>query len=205
MNMRPMLFGIAAMAAIVVASNILVQHLLGDWLTWGALSYPFAFLVTDLTNRMLGAKAARKVVISGFVVGVICSLIAGQFVNEYGDPLVSHRVALASGTAFLVAQLMDVTLFDRLRSGSWWRAPLVSSLAGSALDTTLFFSIAFSGLFLFLDPSDPNGWAREAAPLLGWGPMLPLWASLAVADFAVKLSLAMVALIPFRALSTRLA
>ncbi len=121
--------------------------------------------------------------------------------NEYGDPLVTLRVAIGSGTAFLVAQLIDVAVFDRLREGSWWRAPLVSSLIGSAVDTALFFSIAFSGFFSFIDPNDPNGWALDPVPLLGMGMIAPLWVSLAVADFGVKFSLALVALGPFRVLT----
>lgn len=200
---RPMLIGVAAMAAVVVASNILVQHLFGDWLTWGAFTYPVAFLVTDLTNRALGAGAARRVVFAGFAVGVLCSLIASRFLNELGEPLVTFRIALGSGLAFLSAQLLDVAVFDRLRAGAWWRAPLISSLCGSALDTAIFFSIAFSAAFMFLAPGDPNGWARTAVPFLGAGPALPLWVSLAVADFAVKLALALLALVPFRALSRR--
>ncbi|MFV0475620.1 MAG: queuosine precursor transporter [Pikeienuella sp.] len=202
---RPVLTGVAAMALVVVISNILVQHLLGGWLTWGALTYPIAFLVTDLTNRALGARAARWVVMAGFAVGVLCSLIASGFSNEFGDPLVSLRVALGSGLAFLCAQSLDVAIFDRLRRGAWWRAPLASSLIGSATDTAIFFSVAFSAAFMFIDPADPNGWAREAVPLLGVGPAAPLWVSLAVADFGVKLSLAALALIPFRAFSRRLA
>ncbi|MEM7547763.1 MAG: queuosine precursor transporter [Pseudomonadota bacterium] len=202
---KPVLLAIAAMAAVVVASNILVQYLLGDWLTWGALSYPIAFLITDLTNRAFGARVARRVVFAGFAVGVTCSLIASQLYNEFGDPLVTLRIAIGSGTAFLVAQLVDVFIFNRLREGTWWRAPFLSSLAGSALDTALFFSIAFSDVFVFIDPSDPNGWARDTVPLLGMGPVAPLWVSLAVADFFVKFALAVCALIPFRILSGRIA
>jgi hypothetical protein len=101
--------------------------------------------------------------------------------------------------------MLDVSVFDRLRSGRWWRAPLVSSLAGSALDTALFFTIAFSGALTLLAPSDDVSWASEMIPLLGMGPPAPLWVSLAVADFGVKLALAMIALAPFRALSARLA
>jgi len=200
---RGLILGVVAMAAIVVASNILVQFLLGDWLTWGAFTYPFAFLVTDLMNRTYGPALARKVVFSGFVVGVICSLIGTQIILEFG-PAVSLRIALGSGFAFLVAQLTDVKIFDRLRIGSWWRAPLVSSFIGSSLDTFLFFSIAFSGAFIFLDASQPNGWAREVIPMFGIGPEAPLWVSLAVADFAVKMSLALVALGPYRRLTRTL-
>ncbi|MEM7505369.1 MAG: queuosine precursor transporter [Pseudomonadota bacterium] len=197
-RMRGIVLAVVAMAAIVTASNVLVQHLLGDWLTWGAITYPFAFLVTDLTNRMLGASAARKVVIAGFVIGIACSLVASQMVNADGYPITTLRIAIGSGVAFLAAQLLDVSVFNRLRAGSWWRPPLVSSFFGSAVDTALFFSIAFSAAFVFIDPSAPNAWAREAVPLLGQGPVMPLWISLAVADFGVKMALAMIALVPFR-------
>ena len=191
------------MAAVVVASNILVQFLLGDWLTWGAFTYPIAFLVTDLMNRAYGAKAARRVIFAGFVVGVICSLIGTQIMLEFG-PAVTLRIAIGSGTAFLVAQLVDVLVFDRLRQGHWWRAPLVSSLIGSSLDTALFFTIAFSTWLAFIDPATDVSWANEALPLLGLGPVVPLWASLAVADFGVKLALALVALVPFRLIAGRM-
>ena len=194
--MTLLLPGILAMATIVVASNILVQFLFGQWLTWGAFTYPLAFLVTDVMNRVYGASTARKVVFAGFVTGVICSLIGTQIMGEFG-PLVTWRIALGSGLAFLTAQLLDVSIFDRLRGGAWWEAPLVSTIIGSAVDTALFFTIAFSGALVFLDPAEPNGWAREIIPLLGMGPELPLWVSLAVADFGVKLALAAVALIPF--------
>jgi queuosine precursor transporter len=189
--------GIAAMAAIVVASNVLVQFLFGNWLTWGAFTYPFAFLVTDLMNRLHGPGAARRVVVAGFVVGVACSLVGSQVEGASG-PLVSLRVALGSGIAFLSAQLVDVAVFDRLRAGRWWRAPLVSSVAGSALDTALFFTIAFSAQLAWISPQTDVAWANAEVPLLGLGPVVPLWISLAVADFAVKLGLAMIALMPFR-------
>jgi uncharacterized PurR-regulated membrane protein YhhQ (DUF165 family) len=173
--------GVAAMAAIVVTSNILVQFLFGPWLTWGAFTYPFAFLVTDLVNRRHGPVVARRVVLAGFVTGVLCSLAGTQIVGDTG-PLVTLRVALASGIAFLVAQTVDVAVFDRLRQGSWWRAPLVSTLIGSALDTTLFFAIAFSAALAFVDPFSDATWATEPLPLLGVGPVVPLWVSLAGAS-----------------------
>ena len=195
--------GILAMAAIVVASNILVQFLLGDWLTWGAFTYPFAFLVTDVMNRVYGASAARRVVFAGFLTGIACSLIGTQIVGEFG-PLVTLRIALGSGMAFLVAQLLDVAVFSALRDGRWWRAPLVSTLVGSSVDTLLFFSIAFSAAFTWIDPGNDVAWANEAVPLLGMGPAAPLWVSLAVADWCVKLGLALIALIPFRAIVARL-
>lgn len=199
---RTYLPGILAMAAIVVASNILVQFLFGQWLTWGAFTYPFAFLVTDLMNRIYGASAARRVIFVGFLVGVICSLIGTQIQGEFG-PLVTLRIAVASGTAFLVAQLIDVSIFSALKNGKWWRAPLASSIVGSSLDTALFFSIAFSTAFIFIEPSNDVSWANEALPLLGLGPVAPLWVSLAVADWGVKLALALIALVPFKALVSR--
>lgn len=195
--------GILAMAAIVVASNILVQFLFGQWLTWGAFTYPLAFLVTDVMNRVYGVAAARRVVVAGFVTGVACSLVGTQIMGEFG-PLVTLRIALASGLAFLLAQLTDVALFDRLRGGAWWRAPLMSTLVGSTLDTAVFFSIAFSAAFVVLEPGNDVSWANEALPLLGFGPVVPLWVSLAVADWGVKLSLALVALLPFRVIVKRM-
>lgn len=158
------LAAVLAMAVIVVASNILVQYPVNDWLTWGAFTYPVAFLVTDLANRRLGPAAARRVVYLGFALAVICSIW-----------LATPRIALASGTAFLVAQLLDVLLFDRLRRGSWWRAPLVSSAVASTIDTALFFSLAF---------------ALTGLPWIGW----------AMGDLAVKLGVAVAMLLPFRLL-----
>jgi len=187
--------GILAMAAIVVASNILVQFTVANWLTWGAFTYPLAFLVTDVMNRVYGAPAARRVVVAGFVVGVICSLVAAQM------DATTLRIAIASGTAFLVAQLVDVSIFDALRDGRWWRAPLASTLVGSVLDTVLFFGIAFAPIF----PADINtGWSNEAVPLIGHGPVTALWVSLALADWLVKLGLALLALVPFRMIVRKL-
>ena len=196
--------GIFAMAIVVVTSNILVQFLLGDWLTWGAFTYPIAFLITDVMNRVYGVSAARRIVLAGFFVGVICSLIGTQVILQgdgYTFPAVTLRVAVGSGSAFLIAQMLDVQIFDRLRSGAWWRAPLTSTLVGSALDTLIFFSISFSALFNWLDTKNIPDWAQTAAPLVGAGPELPLWASLALADWLVKLTLALAALIPFRILA----
>ena len=200
---RAHLPGIIAMAAIVVASNILVQFLFGNWLTWGAFTYPLAFLVTDLMNRIYGAGPARTVVFTGFLVGVFCSLIGTQIIGEYG-PLVTFRIAIGSGLAFLTAQLLDVGIFSALRNRVWWLAPLFSTLIGSTVDTALFFSIAFSDALSFVDPSTDVAWANEVLPLLGMGPMAPLWVSLAIADWMVKLSLALIALIPFRLIVERI-
>lgn len=199
---RTHLPGILAMALIVVASNILVQFLYGNWLTWGAFTYPLAFLVTDIMNRVYGTAAARRVVLAGFVVGIICSLIGTQIMGEFG-PLVTVRIAIASGLGFLTAQLIDVSIFSALRDGNWWKAPLVSTLVGSTVDTAIFFSIAFSGAFSFVHPATDVSWASEVLPVLGIGPDAPLWVSLAVADWAVKLSLALLALIPFRIITAR--
>ena len=194
---RNLIPGVIAMAAIVVASNILVQHLFGQWLTWGAFTYPFAFLVTDLMNRIYGAGAARRVVLVGFGVGLVCSVIGTQVMGAFG-PLVTLRIAIASGLAFLTAQMLDVAIFDRLRSGAWWRAPLVSTLVGATADTAIFFTVAFSTALIWLEPLNDVAWANAALPLLGAGPVAPLWVSLAVADWGVKLALALIALIPFR-------
>jgi len=194
---RTLLPGVIAMAIIVVASNILVQFLYGNWLTYGAFTYPFAFLVTDITNRVYGAPAARRVVVVGFIVGLICSVIGTQINGEFG-PYVTLRIALGSGLAFLAAQLTDVFVFNRLRAGSWWRAPLVSTLISSTLDTVIFFTVAFSAWLSILEPANDVSWANEATPWLGIGPIAPLWMSLASADFSVKLTIAVFALIPFR-------
>ena len=156
--------GIIAMILVVTGSNILVQIPINDWLTWGAFTYPVAFLVNDLTNRSLGPAVARRVVCVGFAVGVVLSIYVAGW-----------RIGLASGGAFLVAQLLDVQIFDRLRRAAWWRAPFVSSTLGSALDTALFFGLAFAGTGL-------------------------PWVTWAIGDYGVKLAMALGLLIPFRAL-----
>lgn len=185
------------MATVVVASNILVQFLFGQWLTWGAFTYPIAFLITDLVNRFHGPEQARRVVFAGFATGIVCSFIGTLIIGDFG-PLVTFRIALGSGTAFLVAHLIDINIFDRLRTGIWWQAPLISSLIGSSIDTALFFSIAFSESMQFLEPTGDVSWANEILPLVGLGPMAPLWVSLALADWFVKITLALIALAPFR-------
>lgn len=200
----PLLVPVLAMALVVVASNVLVQVVVaGGLLTWGAFTYPFAFLVVDLTNRLRGAQAARAVVLWGFAAGVACSLIGSQ-VELAAGPAVPLRVAVASGAAFLAAQMLDVAIFQRLRAHAWWAPPLVSSFASSALDTLLFFGLAFSAALAWPFPEGANAavaWAQGPAPLLGLGPTAPLWASLALADLSVKVALALLALLPFRALT----
>jgi uncharacterized integral membrane protein (TIGR00697 family) len=195
---RELVGGVAAMAVVVVASNVLVQFLAGPWLTWGAFTYPFAFLVTDVMNRLHGPSDARRVVFAGFLVGLACSFAGTQIDGAYG-PLVSARVAIGSGVAFLTAQLLDIAVFDRLRAGRWWRAPLFSSAIGGTIDTALFFTIAFAASLSFIAPGTDVAWANEALPLLGVGPVAPLWVSLAAADFAVKSVVAALALLPYRA------
>ena len=175
LGIRGIAFGIAAMAVVVTASNVLVQYPLGDWLTWGALSYPFAFLVTDLMNRRFGPGGARRVVLAGFACAVVLSFW-----------LATPRIAAASGSAFLVAQLADVQVFDRLRNARWWKAPLASSALGSVLDTALFFALAFAGSEL------------PSAALLAWE--VPIWVTWALGDLAVKAGFALLLLIPFRLL-----
>ena len=172
--MRLLLPGILAMAIIVVASNILVQYPLGAFLTWGAFTYPFAFLVNEIVNRFEGSAAARKVVLAGFLTGIACSFIGTQIQGEFG-PLVTFRIALGSGTAFLAAQLLDITIFNRFRRGLWWKAPLIGSQVASVVDTGVFFFLAFAGTSLN-------------------------WLQLAGGDLLVKAAMAVLLLAPYRAL-----
>ena len=191
---------VAAMVVVVAASNFLVQYPvqaqigginLADFLTWGAFSYPVAFLVTDLTNRHFGPSGARLVVVCGFAVAVVLSIW-----------LATPRIAIASGTAFLVAQFLDISIFDRLRAKPWWHAPLFSSLVSSALDTIIFFSLAFAPVFVGIDTmfGREDGSLGFGAPFLGVGGEVPLWVSLATGDFLVKLLLAALCLAPYGAL-----
>ena len=205
---RNYLPGIIAMAIIVVASNILVQFFVGDWLTWGAFTYPFAFLVTDLMNRAYGAAAARRVVIAGFVVGIICSLIGTQVMvqiaPDFSAPAVTLRIALGSATAFLVAQLVDVSVFNLLREGKWWRAPLASTLIGSTLDTVIFFTIAFSAGAVGMLGADHNTEFFNEVVATPFGSEMTRWIGTAGVDWCVKVAIALIALIPFRVISARL-
>lgn len=202
--MRFLLPGVIAMTVIVVTSNILVQYPLGAFLTWGALTYPFSFLVTEIANRLDGPAAARKIVFVGFVTGIICSFIGTQIMGEFG-PLVSFRIALGSGLAFLCAQLLDIAVFNRFRDGLWWKAPLISPVISSTLDTAVFFTVAFSAALTFLEPGNDVSWATAPSPLLGIGPEAPFWVSLALGDWMVKLLLAVFALMPFRLAVRKLA
>lgn len=151
-----------AMAFVVVLSNWAVQYPINEWLTWGAFTYPVVFLVTDLTNRAMGPVAARRVAWAGFAVAVAASLL-----------LAPWRIAVASGTAFIVAQLLDITAFNRLRRMSWWQAPLIGSLLASVLDTAIFFFLAFYGSALD-------------------------WLMLATGDLGVKWMMAVCLLAPYR-------
>lgn len=154
--------GALAMAAVVLASNILVQFPINDWLTWGAITYPFAFLVSELANRAHGPGHARRIAWVGFAVAVAASLL-----------LAPLRIAVASGAAFLCSQLLDIHVFDRLRQGRWWRAPLFATLLAAVLDTALFWSIGFAG---------------EELPWITW----------AIGDLGVKLAMGVSLLLPFR-------
>ena len=193
-KLKPVLPFIAAMAAVVTASNFLVQfpfnHFgLGEVLTWGAFSYPFAFLITDLANRRHGLRSARQVVYAGFAVAVVLSVV-----------LATPRIAIASGTAFLVGQLLDAQIFDRLRQQAWWRAPLISTITGSALDTLIFFSLAFAGAFAFLDTMTGGSDGSLTFATQFMGGEVPLWVSLAVGDFVVKLVTGFAMLAPYGAI-----
>jgi len=164
------------MAFIVVVSNYLVQFPVSYFnlekiLTYGAFTYPIAFLITDLSNRRYGKAVAKKIVYLGFLIGIIFTLF---FSTNFAD-LISIRIAIGSGSAFIVAQLLDVQIFDKLRKNSWYVAPLASSSVGSTVDTFLFFSIAFFG---------------TGVP----------WITLSLGDLAVKLFVALAMLIPFRLL-----
>ena len=164
------------MGVVVLSSNYLVQfpikyYGLEEILTYGAFTYPIAFLITDLANRSYGKLAARKIVYIGFIIGISFTLF---FTTNFSD-LISVRIAIGSGTAFIVSQLLDVQIFDKLREKEWFVAPLTSSFIGSVVDTFLFFSISFYGTGI-------------------------AWVTLSVGDLAVKIFVALLMLIPFRLL-----
>lgn len=194
MQIRALIPYLLAMTAVVVASNFLVQHPfdhfgMKDILTWGAFTYPVAFLVNDLTNRRFGVSAARLVIAAGFALAVILSVW-----------LATPRIAIASGSAFIVAQMLDASVFDALRRSQWWRAPLISTLTGSVIDTVLFFGLAFAPLFAGIDAAFgmEDGSLGFAVPFLGGE--APLWISLALGDFCVKVLVGLAILLPYGAL-----
>jgi len=201
MTKHQYIIAVIAMAAVIAGSNFLVQfpvHAaigsinLADLLTFAAFTFPVAFLVTDLTNRLFGAASARKVVYAGFAIAVVVSIV-----------LASPRIAIASGSAFLISQLMDVSIFDKLRSGRWWRAPLISSMAAAVVDTFIFFSFAFAASLSFLGAG--LDFAVQPAPLLGVFAMeTPRWVSWAMGDLVVKIVMALVLLAPYGLLWRRL-
>lgn len=194
---RNFIIYVLLMTLVVVASNILVQYpipgeiaglRLADLLTFGAFIYPVAFLVTDLTNRQFGPRIARRVVVVGFAVAVVLSFLVA-----------SPRIAIASGSAFLAGQLLDISVFNKLRAQTWWRAPLMGSIIGSMLDTALFFSFAFAPAFSVFGPNEP--FALEHAPLLGvMASEAPRWISWALGDLVVKIIVGFVLLLPYGAL-----
>ncbi len=201
MKIHQYIIAVCAMAAIIAGSNFLVQYPvhaaigsvnLADLLTFAAFTFPITFLVTDLTNRLFGATSARKVVFAGFAIAVVFSII-----------LATPRIAIASGSAFLISQLMDVSIFDKLRSGRWWRAPLVSSVVAAVVDTFIFFSFAFAASLSFLG-AGPD-FAVQPAPLLGvFAMQAPRWLSWAMGDLVVKVVMALVLLAPYSLLWRRL-
>ena len=213
------LVAVIAMMIIVAASNILVLYPLqaqlgpvnlADLLTWGAFTFPFAFLVTDLTNRYDGPRNARLVVLVGFLVGLGLSFYLSYNPlpwNAGGTAATTQRIALASATAFLVGQLLDIAVFSRLRSArAWFLPPLIGSLFGSMIDTAIFFTVAFAPALGGIDSAFglADGSLGFPAPWLGIGPEVPLWTSLATGDFMVKFLAALLLLAPYRALMGRI-
>jgi uncharacterized PurR-regulated membrane protein YhhQ (DUF165 family) len=190
MQDRNFIYLATSMVAVVLVSNILVQYpvqFLGlqDLLTWAAFTYPIAFFVTDLTNRYYGLQTAKRVVCVGFTIAVVLSIL-------FATP----RIAIASGTAFLASQIMDIYIFRRYIRHTWWKAPIISSALGSLLDTTIFFSIAFSMNFSFLGYGD--SFATEKIPAFLIEIEISRWIMWAIGDLIVKLLVAIVLLIPFR-------
>eukprot|EP01132_Coremiostelium_polycephalum_P009448 gene9448-11595_t len=193
-SLSDFIFPVLAMCLVVAASNILVQypfnHLgLSEILTYGAFTYPVAFLVNDLSNRRFGPQFARKVVYAGFVIAVILSVW-----------LATPRIAIASGSAFLCAQLLDVTVFSKLRQLTWWKAPFASAVFGSLLDTLLFFSIAFAAQFAWIDLATGRADSSLAVLVPFLGKDIPLWMSLGLGDLMVKIVMAVVMLVPYGAI-----
>ncbi|UXN03774.1 VUT family protein [Bartonella sp. HY406] len=185
------ILAIFAMCVAVTASNILVQYPF-SWfglehvLTYGAFIYPFAFLINDLTNRRFGPQIARYVVYAGFIAGLGVSWI-----------LATPRLAIASGSAFLFAQLLDIAVFSPLRQRTWWQAPLAAALAGSVLDTLIFFGLAFAPVFGFIDTATGLPDQSIAGTTAFWGGNIAIWLSLAIGDFWVKVAMAIFMLLPY--------
>ena len=189
---------IVLMGFTLVAANVLVFFFINNWLTWGTLVFPIAFFITDISNRFYGAKHARIVVYWGFLVGSLCGFIGTLIPNPTGDgTLVSFRVVTASALGFVISQFINIAIFQRLIRFAWWIPPLCSSFIGSIIDSLLFFGVAFSNWFIFINPAEDIGWANALQPLLGVGPEVQLWVSLGIADWLVKISVAMISLIPF--------
>lgn len=160
--MKNLKYAFLAMAFLVIASNYLVMFPINDWLTWGTFVYPMTFFITELTNRNHGAAKARRVIYLGFILGFLLSIL-----------LANTKIAVASGSAFLISQLLDVSIFNRLRQNSWWVAPLCASCLASIIDATIFWTIAFWG---------------EPLPVLTW----------AIGDTTIKLIIDVAMLTPFR-------
>ena len=163
LSWRSLALPVVAMAVVIVLANYTVQFPINDWLTWGAFTYPLVFLVCDLTNRAIGPAAARRVAWAGFAVAVVVSGLVAPW-----------RIAIASGTAFIVSQLLDVLVFNRWRRATWWKAPLIGSQVASVVDTGVFFFLAFAGTSLN-------------------------WLQLAGGDLLVKAAMAVLLLAPYRA------
>ncbi|WP_332060055.1 VUT family protein [Bartonella sp. CB74] len=195
---RYIVFSSFAMCLAVTLSNILVQYPvywfdLNELLTYGAFTYPIAFLINDLTNRFYGPAAARCVVYAGF--------FAGFFVSWM---LATPRLAIASSSAFLFGQLLDIIVFSPLRRKAWWKAPLAAALVGSALDTILFFALAFASSFAFIDQMTGYANSSLAQSSVFFGVEVPVWLSLAFGDFSVKIVMSLLMLIPYGTILTNL-
>ncbi|MCZ2203584.1 VUT family protein [Bartonella sp. A05] len=185
------IFSSFAMCVAVTISNILVQYPvhwfnLNEILTYGAFTYPVAFLINDLTNRFYGPAAARCVVYAGFLTGCFVSWV-----------LATPRLAIASSAAFLFGQLLDIIVFTPLRRKTWWKAPLAAALVGSALDTILFFALAFSYHFAFIDQMTGCSDSSILENTMFWGMTIPVWLSLAFGDFMVKIVMSLIMLVPY--------
>jgi len=189
LDRRDFTIALAAMTVVVLSSNILVQYPfhawgLQDYFTWGAFTYPFSFLVTELANRRFGPKGARRIVYVGFALAVVLSVI-----------LATPRIAIASGSAFLTAQLLDISIFSRLRNRAWWLPPFASSTISAAVDTMIFFSLAFYCGTLPGTSQTIDGLLAKVG-IVDQCIALP-WTTLAIADYGVKLALSIFSILPY--------